>query len=81
MTKLKFFLVVVPFPFLYFFLFFYKSYKCVRVETRELHYTTVILIVKCYLVLTIYVLTFWQECFDPIVATSGRDLIPVMVYG
>ncbi|KAF5957377.1 hypothetical protein HYC85_004602 [Camellia sinensis] len=23
----------------------------------------------------------WQECFDPIVATSGRDLIPVMVYG
>lgn len=23
----------------------------------------------------------WQECFDPIVAISGRDLIPVMVYG
>nr|KAJ0215835.1 hypothetical protein LSAT_V11C300140690 [Lactuca sativa] len=23
---------------------------------------------------------FW-ECFDPIVGTSGRDLIPVMVYG
>ncbi|KAL7165502.1 hypothetical protein ACSBR2_041230 [Camellia fascicularis] len=23
----------------------------------------------------------WQECFDPIVATSGRDLIPVMVCG
>ncbi|KAL7261962.1 hypothetical protein ACSBR1_000371 [Camellia fascicularis] len=23
----------------------------------------------------------FQECFDPIVATSGRDLIPVMVYG
>ena len=22
-----------------------------------------------------------QECFDPIVAKSGRDLIPVMVYG
>ncbi|PKI62103.1 hypothetical protein CRG98_017476 [Punica granatum] len=22
-----------------------------------------------------------QECFDPIVATSGRDLIPLMVYG
>lgn len=22
-----------------------------------------------------------QECFDPIVAASGRDLIPVMVYG
>nr|KAJ0216546.1 hypothetical protein LSAT_V11C300139660 [Lactuca sativa] len=24
---------------------------------------------------------FWVECFDPIVGTSGRDLIPVMVYG
>ncbi|XP_057470587.1 uncharacterized protein LOC130759478 [Actinidia eriantha] len=23
----------------------------------------------------------FRECFDPIVATSGRDLIPVMVYG
>nr|KAJ0207281.1 hypothetical protein LSAT_V11C500233360 [Lactuca sativa] len=23
----------------------------------------------------------WQECFDPIVATSGCDLIPIMVYG
>ncbi|CAJ1968344.1 unnamed protein product [Sphenostylis stenocarpa] len=23
----------------------------------------------------------FQECFDPIVAVSGRDLIPVMVYG
>jgi hypothetical protein len=26
-------------------------------------------------------LMLWQECFDPIVALSGRDLIPVMVYG
>uniref|UniRef100_A0A1J3DEN4 Chromodomain-helicase-DNA-binding protein 4 n=1 Tax=Noccaea caerulescens TaxID=107243 RepID=A0A1J3DEN4_NOCCA len=25
--------------------------------------------------------TIFKECFDPIVATSGRDLIPVMVYG
>ncbi|GMP95853.1 hypothetical protein CsSME_00044734 [Camellia sinensis var. sinensis] len=23
----------------------------------------------------------FRECFDPIVATSGRDLIPIMVYG
>ncbi|THG01989.1 hypothetical protein TEA_002555 [Camellia sinensis var. sinensis] len=23
----------------------------------------------------------WQDCFDPIVATSGRDLIPIMVCG
>ncbi|XP_062109710.1 uncharacterized protein LOC133821415 isoform X2 [Humulus lupulus] len=23
----------------------------------------------------------FRECFDPIVARSGRDLIPVMVYG
>ncbi|GMQ00415.1 hypothetical protein CsSME_00047513 [Camellia sinensis var. sinensis] len=23
----------------------------------------------------------WQECFDPIVASSGRDLIPVVVCG
>lgn len=28
-----------------------------------------------------YISHLWQECFDPIVATSGRDLIPVMVYG
>ena len=26
-------------------------------------------------------LSFQQECFDPIVAKTGRDLIPVMVYG
>uniref|UniRef100_A0A7N0RHM4 PHD-type domain-containing protein n=1 Tax=Kalanchoe fedtschenkoi TaxID=63787 RepID=A0A7N0RHM4_KALFE len=25
--------------------------------------------------------TIFRECFDPIVAKSGRDLIPVMVYG
>ncbi|KAG7964732.1 hypothetical protein I3843_09G185300 [Carya illinoinensis] len=25
--------------------------------------------------------SIFRECFDPIVATSGRDLIPVMVYG
>jgi hypothetical protein len=25
--------------------------------------------------------SFQQECFDPIVAKTGRDLIPVMVYG
>ncbi|XP_058003443.1 uncharacterized protein LOC110662674 isoform X1 [Hevea brasiliensis] len=26
-------------------------------------------------------LTIFQECFDPIVDTTGRDLIPLMVYG
>jgi hypothetical protein len=37
------FLAVIPFP------FSYKSYNCVCVNSKELDYTIVILIVKCFL--------------------------------
>lgn len=42
---------------------------------------SIIQIVCCVIHFSCFGNMFWQECFDPIVAISGRDLIPVMVYG
>ena len=61
------------------------TYVYILTAFRLLVILQIFYLVQLYLaiarVLKFFALPFWQECFDPVVAKSGRDLIPVMVYG
>ena len=61
------------------------TYVYILTAFRLLVILQIFYLVQLYLAiareLKFFALPFWQECFDPIVAKSGRDLIPVMVYG